>query len=130
MNIYEINQQAYSELPKMTQQEIDTAIEEILKPYFNEQYDCGQHYYMLLNNELHDYTVFHQKNCEHSTINQLAKEIIELIKERGTLKGIEATTQGIEFWITSNKTSSTHMFLLFDYDWGVISIGQSKSYYY
>lgn len=109
MTLYELNQAGYTSLPKMTSAEIETAINQD-KDFFNQAT-----YFMLLCKELSDYTVFHINNPENGW-----NEVLELIKDRGTLKAIENKEDSIEFWITNDSISN--MFLLFPYDWGVIDV--------
>lgn len=117
MTLYELNQNAYSRLSKMTSAEIKQAIDKNIK-MFND----SDGYLMLLCKELSDYTVFNVITMDNPI--DLWEEIIDLLKSRGTLKAIEGKEDGtVEFWVQCKNDDICHMYLLFNYNWGVIDIG-------
>lgn len=111
MTLYEFNQQEYANKPDLSAEELEAG-QILIENYFNN--DSSQ-YFMCLNNELHHYTVF--KHNEDITINFM--KFITAISENH-IKAIQfdETSGGVEIWMTYQE--ETVMFLLFDYDWGVI----------
>ncbi len=114
MNLYEVNQIAYKQLPDI----ID------LEPYKEKIYEFLRktlgRYYMLLNHEVHYFTVFDYVSGNSSS-EILVEELMAIIKGLGSIKSIEITEQGIEFWVVDN-TGECHMYMFFDYSEGVITI--------
>lgn len=116
MTLYELNQNAYAKLPKMTFAEMEEAVNKNIK-----MFDCSDNYLMLLCKEESDYTVFNVIDMDEPTM--LWDEIIDLLKSRGTLKAIEGKEDGtVEFWVQCKEDDTCHMYLLFNYDWGVIDV--------
>ncbi len=77
---------------------------------------------MLLNNDIHYYTMFVLKNQLNKI--EMAREIINISKSLGKIKDVvmpEKIGQGLEIWIDT-EDFGTLMFLLFDYDTGVIEV--------
>ena len=123
MTLYEMNQAGYASLPKMAKSAIEArrqAIIEWLEQTIMPGYDNEQSiYFMLLNNDLHYYTLF---VWGENDANVLANEIISIVKDLGTLKSIELNDNGAwEFWITK-PDASTNAYYLFDYTQGVIEV--------
>lgn len=118
MTLYELNQAGYASRPKMSKSLVERKQNEITD-WLKNIYTDHRPYLMLLNNELHYYTIF---NCLQGTEEQAATEVFSIAKDLGTLKSIEQNDNGAwEFWITSPDTS-TNVYYLFDYTRGVIEI--------
>lgn len=130
MTLYELNQAGYAAMPKMAKSKIENAqikinnwIKSTLKSHSEENI-----YYMLLNNDLHYYTIFNwcyvdsRIGVSVSDSEDVVREIFAIVKDLGTLKSIEFNDNGAwEFWITSPNTT-TNVYYLFDYTKGVIEI--------
>ena len=73
---------------------------------------------MLLCNELRYYTIFHVCNEYDENVEDI---ILECLKNVGVIQQINKTEKGdaIECWVKNDK--GTFMFMLFNYDEGVIS---------
>ena len=73
---------------------------------------------MLLCNELRYYTIFHVCNEYDENVEDI---ILECLKNIGVIQQINKTEDGraIECWVKNDK--GTFMFMLFNYDEGVIS---------
>ena len=73
---------------------------------------------MLLCNDIHYYTVFNK--VPTITNDRIDDVIIECVTNIGVLQQINEneTHDAIEIWIKNEK--GCFMFLLFDYDWGVV----------
>lgn len=113
MTLYEINKQGYQTLPPMDEATLDIAQYNVCEFLRN----CQTSWYMLLSNEKKDFTVF--DNNVHN-VNKLTTEIFDVIRERGTLKGVDIRNEDIDFWIEINE--EVFLYKLFSYDWGVIKI--------
>lgn len=117
MKLYEFNQANYGRLPTFTEEDFEVANKTLME-YVKE---FSGKYYMLLNHELHYFTMFHQESLQfrHHTV----ENILAILKELGEVKSIEKTNDqmGIECWVTfDGDPEDTHMFLLFNYDRGVV----------
>lgn len=114
MTLYEMNQVAYNQIPKMPKAEIQKATEEIEQ--FLIKHDSK--YYMMLNVDGRYYTVY-TYNQEHD-VKKMAFEMMDVATTLGILKGIEVRDDMIEFWIKDNETCN--MYAMFDYTQGVIEV--------
>ena len=123
MTLYELNQAGYNSLPKMSKSAIDAKRLELIdwfEGFLNEVGDTDDAiYFMLLNNERHYYTIF---AWMEDSANVLAKEVLSIVQDLGTLKSIEKNDNGAwEFWVTL-PDATTHAYLLFNYTQGVIEL--------
>lgn len=114
MTLYEVNQVAYANLPKMTRAEIENKLPEVEE--FVKNSGEGE-YFILLNNDLHYYTVFVNKS---SSINKLTSEVVKIAMELGTLKSIDVNEEMIEFWVQKGEVCD--MYAFFNYTRGVIEV--------
>lgn len=115
MNLYEVNRQAYNNLPNLTKSAIAKGVEDVTLFLAA---NPGK-YYLLLNAEGRYYTLFHKRDCK---VSPLVSELIDIIKTLGSLKGIEwnKETNMIEFWVQQGL--ECNMFGFFNYDNGVIEV--------
>lgn len=123
MTLYEMNQAGYTSLPRMARSKIaekKESISEWLRTSILPDHNDNENIYlMLLNNDLHYYTVF---VWNESSPDALADEILSVVKNLGTLKSIERSDDNAwEFWVTQANTS-TDAYYLFDYTQGVIEV--------
>lgn len=122
LNLYELNKMAYAKMPVLEEgsEEWTNAIHKVIDyvALLNDK-----DYFMLLNNELHYYTIFHILSLSES-INSISMEITDCIKSIGQLIDIEKNeaTNTLECWIKQDK--NIYMFLFFPYDQGVIECHQ------
>lgn len=113
--LYQINQSAIGSLPAYTDEQISQAKDKI-KTYVK---DTNNHYYMLLNNEKHYYTVLEVGvNPKYQSVED---EVISCLRELGTIKSIvkDEDNNVIECWTTADE-EHTYVYYLFPYDKGVI----------
>lgn len=75
---------------------------------------------MLLNNDLHYYTLF--KYIDLKIPERMANEILDIILHLGNLKAVERDNDHIEFWIKNNRDEKCDMYMLFNYDRGVVEV--------
>lgn len=120
MTLYEVNQNVINNLPPLDEYELDVK-ETLIKGFIK---DKGHKYYMLLNNELHYYTVFVTGLFNAPKDNApIQKEITNCLFHMGDVKSIELTEDksAVEIWITrEGEEKTSHVFYLFPYDDGVI----------
>lgn len=101
-NLYDFNKQAIAQEQPLTYNQIEK-IKPSLQEWFNWQVDG---YAMLLCRERYDFTVFHLYEKQNPNPPEVAtKELIELLKERGTILSIESITNNTvwEIWIKIGK---------------------------
>ena len=121
IDMYSFNRVNMGQLPYLETEEIECA-KQCLKNYINHTFST---YYMLLNHDNKDFTLFHFKNSVGSDIkiNTMANDIIECMENRGFgLLEINSDETGgaQEVWVKDKKTETVYMYLLFPYDMGVI----------
>lgn len=116
MTLYELNKAGYNSLPDMTEEAMKSAVDTLVQ--FLTTFDSN--YYMLLNNEEHYYTLFTYKD-KHDYY-QMAREIISAAECLGSFKAIERNSDIVEFWIKDPDLDETKMYVLFNYEMGVIKV--------
>ena len=114
---YEINKMVIAQLPSLINDKQLAQGKQLIKD-FTHDYILNEAYYMLLCNELRYYTVFHVCNEYEENVEDV---ILECLKNIGVIQQINKTENenAIECWIKNEK--GCFMFMLFNYDWGVIS---------
>lgn len=117
MNLYDVNKQIFAQLPEINDEEIEEAKNNVKNFIIKNYYGNNSHYFMLLNNEEHDYTLF--SIISHFSIDTIVKDIFECVNNRGTLKMVEiyaddTSMNQIGFWIDDK------IYFFFPYDNGVI----------
>lgn len=77
---------------------------------------------MMLCHDTRDYTLFQMPY--ETKAKEMLTEILAIFDNRDyTLKGIEIKDDdNVEFWVQDNKSKECYMYLLFNYDWGVITL--------
>ena len=109
--LYELNQQALKNVPAMKIQETTKAVTELADYIKN----SGNKYFMLLNKERSDYTIF----IYEEKAKELAEEMIGCLTDRGELLVVEKQDNGAyECWI--RRSELVYMYYLFPYDNAVI----------
>jgi hypothetical protein len=115
-SLYQINQAIYTSMSAMTDEDIQKS-KELIHKFCKEQ--DGAIYFALMNREDYDFTMFQIGFGGQEP--KIEDVVIDLLQERGELKDIDLTKespQGIECWITKDKTSK--VYYLFNYQEGVI----------
>lgn len=116
MTLYEINQQAYAQLPTLSKETLEKKTKELTK--FLQATDSN--YYMMLDPEGKYYTIYTYKS-DSRLYYRMAQEIIDVTKTLGDIKSIEVDDDKVEFWVVYKDECK--MFALFDYQNGVITVG-------
>lgn len=118
---YEINKNLVQKYEKeLTEQELEEK-EDMIAKFITEKLNF---YFMLLCHDKRDYTLFNLNGInDYNTGVKTAKELYDCLKNRGQIKGIDRTEDGmaVEIWISDGKESYAYYF--FPYDEGVIEIG-------
>lgn len=117
MKMYDLNKAGYSSLPPLTTEETDRAVRRIAN-YIKEKKET---YYMLLNHDIHYFTLF-KKQSMHPV--EIAEEILDLLREFTIIKAVEISEnkEMMEIWTTHTMSGEGLMFGLFGYDRGVITL--------
>jgi hypothetical protein len=113
---YEINKMVIAKLPSLINKDQLAASRELIDKYTH-KFSGTQHYYMLLCNELHYYTVFDVRDVANE---DCADVVLECLQDIGVIQQINKSDveDAIECWIKNDK--GVFMFMLFNYDWGVV----------
>lgn len=111
-NLYEINKAAMEKEPLMTEEKIKAKQKELEKYFCN----CDRTYFMLLNREKADYTVF---RIGYLGDEKAAEETIGCLTDRGKIIAIDKQDNGAyECWI--KNITGVFMYALFPCDTAVI----------
>lgn len=125
--LYDLNKQMVAQENVITEEEIEKVKVE-LEDWFNKAIDS---YAMLLCHDRRDYTVFHLYEKQNPNPPALAaSELIEVLKERGKIIGIEKTPDQMawECWVVGEESWSAteekeaYCYYLFRYDEGIIEV--------
>lgn len=118
--LYDINKVAIEKEGELNRPTLLRKIKEV-ESYFAEKVGQGNQYFMLLCNELKDYTIF---NFIYNDFMQAAEDIKECLFNRGTVYSIERTEDKVamEIWIKYEDDDELHCWYLFPYDDAVIEI--------
>lgn len=114
--LYEMNQQLVRQLNPLPEEKLAKSLSSV-GAWFSS--NLKERYYMLLNKELSDQTVFHF-NSENYT--KAVQELREVLEERGKIMSIDYihSEDAYEIWLKSDD--DVRMYMLFGYSWGVIEI--------
>ena len=122
MTVYDMAKQGAAQAPALTEEGCAKLKQEIANFVKNNRDD----YYMLLNNDLHDYTLFHV-NAPTGPVQgppqyeKIAEEVYLCMIERGTLVEYEVTDGAVELWIT-DPDKQPYVYYFFKYGTAVIEI--------
>nr|DAF87450.1 MAG TPA: hypothetical protein [Siphoviridae sp. ctnPP24] len=108
----------YSKIEPPSQDEVNAMFVNIgawLSTHYKKQY------YMLLNNELHYYTVFNLKNPNY---DKMIQELKECLTFRGRVLDIEYqhAADAYQIWVKEYKTGDVYMYMLFEAEGFVIEV--------
>lgn len=120
-NLYDFNKSFVKKNGSLTEENIQKGIEKI-KEYMLSSYK----YFMLLNNERHDYTVFNlsprEEGITPAAVNQASKDVVDVMQNRGVIYSIDNnySFKGIEIWVEID--GDMFAYYLFAYDEAVIEV--------
>lgn len=121
VSLYDLNRQMVAQMPDMTEEQLLFA-RESFKDWLNHYKD---NYYMLLNHDLHYFTLFHGKFMDEETYNNLWNELLEVFQSVGRLKTIELdNNDAMAFWATweNGEDDLPYCFYFFPYGQGVVEV--------
>lgn len=125
-NLYDMNKQIMEHEPAITAVELAN-IKENLSLWFKNNF--AQKYFMLLCNDLHDYTLFNLDKTSSwlrppmQYIKLAVDDVIECMTNRGTLLSVEEQNDHIwELWI--RNTEGCFAYYLFPYGTAVLEYGE------
>lgn len=110
--LYDFNKTAISKLKPLEAIELNKKIEDIAICFL-----AGDSYWMLLNKELGDYSIFF---VESEQINWITKEIRETLQNRGSIISIDKTDDGMAYEIWIRIDNKDYVYYLFGYNYGII----------
>lgn len=122
LNLYELNKNVISQLPFLDRKENEKTFRKKLNEF--KENNKNSNYFMLLNNELHYFTILtlNQIKNKIGELSTFENTIIDLIYEIGQIYSLEFTedNSAIEIWIKPNGYDEPHVFYLFNYSEGVV----------
>lgn len=128
INLYEMNRMIIAQnFPHADQEKLNKFYEERFIPWRHMDHNRGI-YFMLLNHELHYYTVFIDNDNTDDNTDMFWKELLELFEYIGPIRDIHIDDNGaLAIWADWHNdevvTNLPHCFYLFNYNKGVVKIG-------
>lgn len=117
--LYDMNKAAIVGMPSLTSAEFKKNLKQI-KQFFLEKTDK---YFMLLNRETYNFTLFNLGNKNEIAMKQTINDLKECLDNRGCVVSIEPDSAGnYEIWIVDEENGAL-VYYLFPYDLGVIEHG-------
>ena len=112
LTLYDMNKQAMAQEPPLDQILFNIKMKEIADVMAKKEY------WMLLNNERKDYTVFKVNNPAN-----IIDEVSITLTNRGQIISIDKQEDGnYEIWVRDYDTKENFVYYLFDYTFGVVKI--------
>ena len=114
LGLYDLNKQIISQLPPLTDEELDKKIDVIDDSYIK----CVNDFYMLYGKEISYFTLFKVDEPTH-----FAETVLDCLNEIGEIKAIDPTEDGfaIEIWVQPTDEEPTCLYL-FPYDNGLVVV--------
>lgn len=117
--LYDMNKAAIINMPSLTNSELKKNLKKI-KQFFLDKTDK---YFMLLNRETYNFTLFNLGNKNEIAMKQTIDDFKECLDNRGRIVSIETDSAGnYEIWIVDDFNEAL-VYYLFPYDLGVIEHG-------
>ena len=125
-NLYEVNKTLVEKNEKpLKGKAFSNEYKKQITPYMEEKIH-GHRYFMLLCNELKDYTVFnfHSGDCTKKMLENFETSFRSCLFNRGQVYCMEPTQDGValEIWIRYDEDDEFHCYYLFPYDEAVIEL--------
>ena len=117
--LYDMNKAAIINMPSLANSELKKNLKKI-KQFFLDKTDK---YFMLLNRETYNFTLFNLGNKNEIAMKQTMDDFKECLDNRGRIVSIETDSAGnYEIWIVDDFNEAL-VYYLFPYDLGVIEHG-------
>lgn len=121
--LYDFNKAAVAQLPALNNTEFQHCLNKI-SSFLRERKDK---YFMLLNRETANYTLFNLGNKNEQAIKETLDDLKVCLKNRGKVVSIEPEnndiTSAFEIWIIDETEKDPLVYYFFPYDLGVIEHG-------
>lgn len=121
--LYDFNKAAAAQLPALNNTEFQHCLNKISN-FLKEKKDK---YFMLLNRETANYTLFNLGNKSEQSIKETLDDLKVCLKNRGKVVSIEPEnndiTNAFEIWIIDETEKEPLVYYFFPYDLGVIEHG-------
>lgn len=121
--LYDFNKAAVAQLPALNNIEFQHCLNKISN-FLREKKDK---YFMLLNRETANYTLFNLGNKNEQAIKETLYDLKVCLKNRGKVVSIEPEnndiTSAFEIWIIDETEKEPLVYYFFPYDLGVIEHG-------
>jgi hypothetical protein len=114
--MYELNKSVMRQQKPMSKTDLKDKIKEIKQFFLNNK----DKYFMLLNRETYNFTLFNLGNKNDITIKKIMEGLKECLDNRGDVISIDLTEakDAFEIWISADDEAL--VYYLFPYDTGVI----------
>lgn len=117
--LYDMNKAAIINMPSLTNSELKKNLKKIKQFFLNKT----DKYFMLLNRETYNFTLFNLGNKNEIAMKQTMDDFKECLDNRGRIVSIETDSAGnYEIWIVDDFNEAL-VYYLFPYDLGVIEHG-------
>ena len=114
--LYDINKQCMNQFEEMDKKKIKENLEIIAKDLLNKAVMEEKIYWMLLNHERRDYTVFIP-----TTVDGMIQALEETLSNRGKILDIQKQEDGAyEIWIRDLYLKDNYVYYLFNYTNGIV----------
>ena len=124
VSLYELNQGIINGMPALS----EDGVLKRAQLFFDWVAENKGNYYMLLNHELHQYTVCHTRNHtgfpddDPIDLDDFWSELLDTLKYVGTIKEMEVDSGAWSIWVDWQDEGTCHCFYLFPYDGGVVEV--------
>ena len=118
LNLYDLNKNIISQLPKLTSVAIDNIIDDIN----NFELDKSNNFYMLYGKEISYFTLF-SNLTEFSDFELLGEAVIDCLSNIGEIRAAARTEDGVAIEFLVDCENDFTCLYLFPYDDGVVGIG-------
>lgn len=116
LTLYDLNKDLLQKEKSLSSTKIKQKRPDIIK-FFNE---IKNNYYMLLCNELKDYTVFKTDDKREDTYTIAADELILCMQNRGNILSIDRTSDKVALEIWMRIEDKIYVYYAFGYDAAII----------
>lgn len=121
MSLYEINQNIMNSMPPVDNKKL-LIIQNDINNFAKDR--PGIYYYMLLNNDIHYYTVFRGMEAQNAEFTSFGAAVIDiLIESNKEIIAGDAFEDRYELWLRDVGSKDTYVYLLFPYNEGVVTYG-------
>ena len=120
LSLYNFNKQAMNQLSILDPIQFNKAVESVANHIFS----LNPKYWMLLNNERKDFTIFAFSNNTEEKRKQFISDFKETLNNRGMTVDIDRLedSDNYEIWMRDPASNENFLYYFFDYSEGIIEI--------